>query len=336
MLLVGSKALQAYMPVGRIIHDWDIWMSESEYREFQMQNHSYLVKETQYSSIYDINGVIVEIKSERQFTPTDKKIWNGVYRDVMKTPFGNCLVPDIQTIYDMKCATAECIPEWKHLFDKENIEKGYPCSIVSDTELYKERLVETQKRVEESKKNLHGFFHKNSHKETKISTIPEYIKHDRLHELISDLMDSGMPMYLRIIDGDFKVDMNLFDKLTRTQKIGLMVEESLVLGLERWFIPQMVENGIKAKLIDRFWSNNEASPTYMLLKHVNIKGLIGEQPEITQFGRDNFAEIEKVWIRAKAQMQANGGFPTWFMNEIFDLREKYKNGEKVGLHHDRY
>lgn len=340
MLLVGSKALLAYMPVNRIIHDWDIWMTMEEFNQFLVNNTQFLVKETSHSFVFDIHDEIVEIKTEKQFTPNDKKIWEltlfDPYHNSIETPWGKCRVPSIDIIYDMKCATALCIDEWKHHFDKAAIERGYPCCIQENSELFKERLVETQIRVKESKKNLHGFFHKNAHKETKIATIPEYIVHDRLHELISDLTTGTVPTYTRIVTGDYKPSKELFDKLTFMQKVDLMVEESIVLALERWFIPQMVENGINHKLVDRFYSNNEASPTYMLLKHVNIKGLIGEEPYITQFGRDNFAVIEKRWVKMKNDIYGNGGFPRWFFDEIFVLRDKYRNGEKVGIHNNSY
>lgn len=337
MLLVGSKALQAYMPVERIIHDWDIWMSHGEFNRFLEKFTSFLVKETPSSFVFDIHGDIVEVKSEAQFTPNDKKIWEltmfDPYYNTIETPWGKCRVPSIGILYDMKCATAACIDEWKHHFDKKAIEENYACSIEWNSDLYKERLAETQARVEKSKQNLHGFFHKNAHKETKIATIPEYIVHDRLHELISDLTTKTVPTYTRIVTGDYKPDMELFRKLTFMQKVDLMVEESLVLALERWFIPQMVENGINYRLVERFYNNNEASATYMLLKHVNIKGLIGEEPEITQFGRDNFAVIEKRWLEMKELIRKNGGFPKWFFEELFVLRDKYRKGEKVGIHH---
>lgn len=337
MLLVGSKALQAYMPVDRIIHDWDIWMSRTEFNQFLVKNTQFLVKETASSFVFDIHGEIVEIKTEQQFTPNDRKIWEltmfDPHHNKIETPWGTCRVPSIDIIYDMKCATAACIDEWKHHYDKKKIEEGYPCSIQQNSELFQERLVETKTRVEKSKKNLHGFFHKNSHNETKIATIPEYIAHDRLHELISDLTTGSVPTYTRIVTGDYKPDIELFRKLTFMQKVDLMVEESLVLALERWFIPQMVERGINHKLIDRFFSNNEASPTYMLLKHVNIKGLIGEEPEITEFGRSHFNVIEKRWVVYKQKILSAGGFPKWFFDELFVLREKYNKGEKVGLHH---
>jgi hypothetical protein len=333
VLLVGSKALQTYMPLGRIIHDWDLWMSEFEYNQFLETHKEYLVKETPGSSLFDIYGTIAEIKRESQFATTDWIIWNESLfsSKYVETPFGKARVPDIQIIYDMKAATYQCIPEWKHKYDKELIEKRYPIS--ADTKLYRDRLAETYRRVEESKKNKHSFFHRSSYQEEKIATIPEYIVHDKLHEMIADLIGKPIPTYVRMIKGDVEINVEAFRNLTYAQKIDLMVEESLVLALERWFIPQMVENGINYKLIPKFYSNNEASPSYLLLKHVNIKGLKGEHPEIVQFGRDNFAEIEKKWIWCKDQIRGNGGFPQHFYNELFDLREKYRKGEKVGIHH---
>lgn len=337
MLLVGSRALDFYLPIDRVIHDWDLWMSQDEFNQFLVKYTQFLVKETPSSYVFDIHGEIVEIKNEAQFTPNDKRIWDESmahpYKNTLETAWGTCVLPNIQTVYVMKCATALCIDEWKHHYDKKKIEEGYPCSIEENTDLFKERLAETQARVEKSKKNLHSFFHKNSHKETKIATIPEYIVHDRLHEIISDLTTKTVPTYTRIVTGDYKPDMELYKRLTFEQKVDLMAEESLVLALERWFIPQMVENGINYKLVERFYNNNEASATYMLLKHVNIKGLIGEEPEITQFGRDNFAVIEKRWLEMKEMIRKNGGFPKWFFDEIFVLRDKYRKGEKVGIHH---
>lgn len=337
MLLVGSKALQAYLPLNRVIHDWDIWMSDYEYFEEILPRYKdFLVKENNKCSIFDIHGDIYEIKYCTKFDPTDRKVWEKglMSNDKVNTPIGIARVPDIQTIYDMKKATALCIDEWKHKYDLELIEKHYCDRIESETELFKNRLQETRERVEKSKKNKFGFFHKNALFDQKIATIPEYVEHDYLHDIIADLVNIEMPTYKRITTGDYKISEEQFNRLTYAQKISLMVEETLVLCLERWFIPQMVENGINYKLLDKFYDNNEASPTYMLLKHVNIKGLIGEAEYITGFARQNFNIIEKSFFHAKHIIKMNKGFPMHLYDRIFDLRERYKKGEKVGLHHE--
>lgn len=334
MLLVGSKALQTYIPLNRVIHDWDIWMSLSEYEEFNNKYNKYLVKETTKSSIFDINGEIVEVKNLHQFEKTDLDIFSSDFKKEVETPFGICKVPDIQTIYDMKAATAAYIPEWKHKYDKELIEKHF--TVFAGSPLFRDRLEETRIRVEKSKKNKFGFFHRNQVMEEKIATIPEYIEHDRLHELVTEMIgEHTLPTYKRITTADTDIAEELFNKLTYGQKINLMVEESLVLALERWFIPQMIENGINARLIPMFYRNNEASPTYRILHHTCIKGLKGEADYIINFARENFNIIEKKWIWAKRQIYLNNGFPQWFYREIFELREKYKNGEKVGFHHNK-
>lgn len=332
MLLVGSHALNAYLPMNRVLHDWDFWMADSEYEEFRKKYKEFLVKETPKSSIFDIEGKIFEIKDESKFDPTDKIIFeeNLFSSKKIQTPLGIAIVPDIQTIYDMKKATAKCIDEWKHQYDLNLMKKHFTFKA---TELFKQRLKETQERVEKSKKNKFSFFHKNAHFEKKIATIPEYIEHDYLHDIIADLIDIDMPTYKRITTGDYKISEEQFNKLTYAQKISLMVEETLVLCLERWFIPQMIENGINHRLIDKFYDNNEASPTYMLLKHVNIKGLVGEAEYITNFARENFNIIEKKFFYEKKNIKLKNGFPIHLYDQIFDLRERYRNGEKVGLHH---
>ena len=333
MLVVGSRALNEYIPIKRVIHDWDIWMNELDSLMFKQKYDNYLVKTTPSSFLYDIDGVIVEVKPKSKFETTDWQVWNtqeGYNRTIM-TPFGKANIPDIQTIYDMKVATAQCIDEWKHHYDQKLIENNF--DVTKDTILYQNRFEETRVRIEKVKQNKFGFFHKNQLKEQKIATIPEYIEHDRLHELIADLLDIQIPTYKRITCGDTDISKDQFDKLTYDQKLNLMMEESLVLALERWFIPQMIENGINYSLISRFYNNNEASPTYLLLKHVNIKGLIGEKDYIVDFGRDNFNHIEKIWIEAKDKIKSKGGFPRWFFDELFILRDQYKTGKQVGLHH---
>jgi len=333
MLVVGSKALEYYIKPDRIIHDLDLWMSDSEFNTFNDKYKEYMVKATPSAILFDIKGSVVEVKPKSKFAPTDRKIWDRSYQESIFTPYGIVFVPDIQTIYDMKAATAQCIHEWKHTYDLALIEKNF--IIQRDTALYTERLYETRTRIELSKKNKYKFFHKNQYEEQKIAMIPEYIIHDNIHYMIADLIDQNIPTYEKTINGDTETDLEMFKALPYELKVSLMAEESLVLALERWFIPQMVENGISYKLIPRFYSNNEASPTYSLLKHVNIKGLIGEEPEIVQFGRDNFAEIEKAWVAMKAKILKRGGFPQWFYDEIVEARNKYVKGEKIGLHHNQ-
>jgi hypothetical protein len=93
----------------------------------------------------------------------------------------------------------------------------------------------------------------------------------------------------------------------------------------------MVENGINYKLISLFYNNNEGLPTYQILKHCCITGLKGEAEYITSFARSNFFEIEKLWQEYKLKIKEKGGFPKSFYDKLFQLREDYKQGKKVGV-----
>ncbi len=327
MILLGSRALEYYFSLNRPLHDWDFLMSQEEIRVFDLVYKPYFVKKTAYSLIYDIKGEIVEIRNPFTLDATDKELLNKEFPHKKTTPFGFARVPDIQTLYDVKKSTAFCIDEPKHHYDLNLFDqKSNIYQLDSNTEFFRNRLNETKIRCEKSKKVKYDFFHKLGH-------LPEYILHDRLHDLYADLLDLNIPTYQRITTAETNISEELFNQLTHQQKISLMVEETLVLNLERWFVPQMVENGINHRLIDMFYNNNEAMPTYQILKHVCITGLKGEADYITNFARANFFEIEKEWILAKQKIRKKHGFPQWFFTELFQLRSKYRNGEKVGFHH---
>jgi hypothetical protein len=326
MILLGSHALNYYISLDRKKHDWDFLMTAEQCERFKAHYKDYLVKETEYSFTFEINNEIVEVRNPQFLDESDYDIMEMTdYTDTLDTPFGLARVPSIQVIYDMKKATALCIDELKHKHDLKLIEGSdlaYALSL-TDTEFYLKRLKETQTRVAKSNKVKYDFFHKYH--------IPEYVMHDRIHDMFAELLDLNIPTYQRITVAETDISETLFNKLTHDQKISLMVEEVLVLNMERWFIPQMVENGINHRLINHFYNNNEAMPTYLILKHVCITGLKGEAEFITNFSRNNFFEIEKKWIEAKEKIREKGGLPNWFFNELFALRAKYRNNESVGI-----
>ncbi len=320
MILIGSHALNFYIPLTRKRHDYDFMMGEDEFNLFHCGYKSYLVKETAYSNIYDIDGRIVEVRNLKTLDPTDKIIFADCQEAafLVATPFGPARIPRLSIIYDMKKATALCIDEPKHKFDLDLMNRCYPEFEQTNSEFFQLRLKETQARVAKSDKIKHDFFHKYH--------IPEYIKHDLLHLELAELLNLNIPTYQRITTAETDISEELFNKLTHQQKISLMVEEVLVLNLERWYVPQNVENGINYKLIDKFWNNNEAMPTYLILKHVCLTGLKGETKYITDFGKANFFEIENEWIKAKEKIKSKGGFSSQFYNELFKARDKYKQG----------
>lgn len=315
MILIGSQALNMYLPVGRKMHDWDFIMTHSELQDFHVKYKKYHVKETEYSLLYDIDGTIVEVRNPKTLEFTDEElIKHEEVFDVKDSRFGKVSIPDIQKLYDIKKSTALYIDEPKHWHDVKLIEDNF--TVDTKTGFFELRSFETRDRVAKSTKVKYDFFHKYH--------IPEYILHDRLHDMIAELLDIPLATYKRTISADVERSEELFNKLTHNQMVSLMVEESLVLNLERWFIPQNVENGINYRLIEMFYNNNEAMPTYLILKHCNVTGLKGEAKWVTDFSKANFFEIENAWIVAKEKIRAKGGFPDWFFNELFEQRDLYK------------
>lgn len=322
MILIGSKALQYYIPdLGRVVHDWDFMMSVDELNRFSLKYGKYLIKTVKDVTLYEIPELgVVEIFCMSGWMPSDYIMFETCTQKVY-TPFGESLIPTLQDLYDIKKATAEFINEPKHHHDLNLIlTQG---ARLKNTNLYKMRQAEIKFRIEKENKVKYDFFHKYH--------IPEYIKHDYLHEVVADLIGLSLPTYIKITTAETDIGEHLFNRLTHEEKISLMAEESLVLSLERWLIPQMVENGINSKLLEIFDNNNEGLPTYQILKHCCITGLKGEAEYITNFSRNNFFQIEALWIKYKKTIKDKGGFPQSFYNMLFKLRDEYKQGMKVGI-----
>jgi hypothetical protein len=317
MLLIGSQALKHYIPMTRVLHDWDILMLKEEYEDLMNRTQGYWkhIKSVGATHIHEFGNVILEIHTDDGWTPSDLLLMESMGRyELVDSPVGKIRIPSLQDLYDIKRATAAYIDEPKHKADADLIKSKF--RLDEGTELYFLRSAETKERVEKQNKVKYDFFHKYH--------IPEYIKHDYLHEVIADGLGLLYPTYKRIINAEVTVSEELFNNLTHDEKISLMVEESLVLALERWFIPQMVERGINYKLIEFFFNDNEGLPTYQILKHCCITGLRGEAEFITSFARTNFFEIEKVWKDAKQKIKNKGGLSVDFYNKVFKVRDEYK------------
>lgn len=188
MILIGSRALQHYIPnLGRVVHDWDFMMSTRELNEFALKYGQYLIKTVKDVTLYEIPNVgVVEIFCMTGWMPSDYILYETC-EDMIATPFGGALVPSLDILFEMKKATAEFIKEPKHdhdvrLMEVECVEFGKQYS-----EFYDMRRAEIKARLEKETKVKYDFFHKYH--------IPEYIKHDYLHEVIVDLIGQALPTY---------------------------------------------------------------------------------------------------------------------------------------------
>lgn len=322
MVLIGSRALQHYIPnIGRVVHDWDFMVSKKELEKFHSTYSQHLIKTVNGVTLYEIPSIgVVELSCVEGWMPSDFLMYEACL-ELTETFFGKALVPPLNMLYEMKLATAEFIKEPKHEHDVELMEVECVKFGEKYSEFYHMRRAEIKARLEKETKVKYDFFHKYH--------IPEYIKHDYLHEVIVDLIGQALPTYIKITTAETDIGEELFNRLTHQEKVSLMAEESLVLALERWFVPQMVENGINFKLLEVFDNNNEGLPTYKILKHCCITGLKGEAEYITNFSRANFFEIEKLWIDYKQKIKEKGGFSSDFYCIIFKLREDYKKGINV-------
>lgn len=314
MVLVGSTALSAYVDIGRVCNDYDLWVLDWDQLPESITKHK-LVKNTERSRIYLTGSGVVDIT--KIVDPTDIEIYNRTVSSETEhslwTPVGSFPIPFVEDMMTITLVSAQCYDRAKYKSDYQKIQLKYPTLLVFESPLTLARLAETKARLDSSKGNKEEFFHKYD--------LPEHIEHDLLHVWVAEFMGLDRPTYEYFIEDDTTPSKQFFDNLDHSRKVSRFVEESLVLSWERWLVPQLVEHGLMFKPIYRnyFNLNNVNCPPRQLLNHVCIRGLRDEKPFMREFGTAYFTDIEKLYLEVLNDMKVKG-LPKPLLDKVRQIR----------------
>lgn len=299
MILIGSRAL-AHYGLKRKCIDWDFLGSQIELDKFKSMASN--IVETKHSTVLKIGDDIVEFSIATHFDKTlmmtygnQTYCFRGMYYEI----------PDIEGLLAIKQATANHLNREKHFEDINWIHSEFP-DIVMDQPLYDHKDWEIETRVKEAKANKHEFFHKYHD--------VEKLEHDKLHDMIAEMFFDGYPAYKWFVTTDTTPSKEAWVKMSETMKLRRFIEETIVLTLERWYIPKLLKRGVYNPY------TKKAFPKMIqtLGEHV-IRGLRDEAPFLSEWGKAN-KELVLNALKPYGKKLVSQDFQKWFYDELLEKR----------------
>lgn len=277
-VLIGSQALLLHNRLeGRTPSDWD-FIAEKP------------------TGIYKENGQDIDVSDANcPNNPTNKYIYEKAQSGLtVQTPFGEAkLVP----LSLLKLVKESSLPlnKFKNLKDLDLLQDV----VLNDEELsvLNLRIKETELKVQNQK---NSFFNKYD--------IQRYIDHDQLHFFLNK-----NPVFLKTLKDSVTVSEELFLKLSLDEKRKLVWEESFVLALERFFIPNVIQFPMMIDVYcDQFYNCDKSTdPSLFHLNKLCNPNELKDHPEFIQrwaFTNYNFLI---------------SGYKKWWENSFYNLDPEF-------------
>jgi hypothetical protein len=254
MIIIGSRALNTYIPLSRVTEktDYDVIMSAEEFRVWSKMFRSRIqtllprspkkfkasMQGNGHTVYYEIE--IAEEGDSNQFL-LDNHIDTINQYSRLQGFFGeDLLVPRLPYLYLTKKSHLiypvhfEKNIEDYHLIKNSQTMKAFKVDEISQ-EYYDLRRQEAVQRYGQKTPKLNvtteDFF------SSKLN-VPNYFVHDNIHEMVAHF---DKPIFTMMQKDSSKAwcERDLFDKLSREYQVKCVMEEAYTIALERYIIPQV-------------------------------------------------------------------------------------------------
>lgn len=287
-LLVGSKALQINgIKTNRDPQDIDIITS---WTGFDLHNTPNVNIDDQES---ESNKFILN------YCESQKKILMTV--KIPTKNQGEYIIAHVAPLPVLKALKLSCVGlvnKPKHQLDLKLLEDVDSFELEAFIKL---RRKEIEKRNKNSLKFLNKF------------EITRYIPHDELHEYINK-----NPIYKKVVNKKMLLDESLFNRLTHEEKLLLLKEEMIVLGLERELIYSIKKHSIMSEIyINKFLDteSSESSFWYWLAKLASPNEIKDNPIWFSNWILDNYhSHVDELKVYWKSEINE---LPIKFWEKIF-------------------
>lgn len=242
MLLIGSHALMAHgIDIGRQPADIDIVCSYDEAVEIRKRIGAkvfYPINDGRTIYMRTPNGTIIE--AEIAWTNSRAaKLSNYVMEEQMPVPtqtyhagLGDLYVPSLNVLYMLKMSHRylKDSPHFLKTMKDIHLLRRHGCVIPESMEpFYKQRMADTYTYAHPKLNVTNGEFF-----DSGMTGVPQKYDHDSLHEAVK-LYDH--PAYTYFQSGEVFCSKELFFAQPEYLRLAAVVEESMVLALERSLVP---------------------------------------------------------------------------------------------------
>ena len=265
-LLVGSRAIQYYINLQRPLKDWDIWMDSSV-------AHNQIIQ-----------GELVDY---HQITPLEYPLIESLdltNLPTIDTPVGPALVTPLWFNFLLKASHYSINKKAKHLQDYHLLNQLHIVKPKEFDKLLLQRFQDTQ-----SRQSL--FFDE---------SVPRVLPHDWIHLQVTMALGYELPAFISLVNNDdYSAPESEFIQLNHELKRRCVLEEAIVLGLERWLIYNVSSRpGSVIQRWEIFCGTH--SPAIEWLERLGASVRVKQNPEyITKFIQNNYQELIKelpLWL----------------------------------------
>src|SRR3990167_2109220 len=107
-----------------------------------------------------------------------------------------------------------------------------------------------------------------------------YVAHDRIHHWVSRGLNLPFPTVDAVLSEYTQVYPKDFHQLQSHQKCSILVEEALVLGMERFLIKQIAESTHTINTVwEHYFNGKQDNPSVLKLEELCTPGEIGDHPD---------------------------------------------------------
>lgn len=265
LLLVGSRSLSTQVDLGRECNDWDIYCNAKFWFDWFKRGFDYrIIKESENKLVLKFEDSVVEVSLFKPDHPKYKLIEYCASKGnlgVAETPIGTVWSAPLEVHYLLKKTSIKNME--KHKADLEKI---------GQIEI-PEELSGMEEQLKKAK-----FFEKYE--------VTRYIDHDKLHTYVAKAFNRE-PLYPLILVDSVNISKDKFDALSYDLKCEMVIDEAIVLSLERFFLFNV---GKKKDVFDLWAQFVSGKPTTRWLE--KLCGNLKDHPEwLRDWCHKNYSEL---------------------------------------------
>lgn len=264
MLLIGSRSLSTHVCLDRQPADWDICIRTEEFSKIQN-----IYPHHMFSSNHCLMLVGADVVELHIVSPADSCTSASLLRiaeqhnyPVVSTPIGLAYnaCPSMHKI--LKLSTHGILDKSKHHRDLDLLE---------DVDIRWPDILERRRQeVLIRKQNKERFFKSN---------VCRFIDHDQLHVWVAYGLALEQPTYIGLVADDVEIVQQAFEGATSEQQCMAIVEEAIVLAIERWFLFHVQKQNV-FRLWDRLLrAHTSTDPCIRWLDKLCIPGALQDHPD---------------------------------------------------------